>query len=170
MNTQTNEVGGSDSWEADVADLLSMLSTAQSEMLSLLGEKRELLVNSDTAGLATMQPREDALIAKLTACQERRTELLDRAAEEGLPADSISALTTALPTQQQQSLRVPINEARARARLLQHQSLTNWVLVQRTLIHLSQILEIIATGGRPEPTYGKGEKANRSGSLVDHAA
>ncbi|MCU0373434.1 MAG: hypothetical protein MUE56_09370, partial [Ignavibacteria bacterium] len=29
-------------------------------------------------------------------------------------------------------------------RLLQHQSLTNWVLAQRSMLHLSQLLEIIA--------------------------
>jgi hypothetical protein len=29
------------------------------------------------------------------------------------------------------------------------------VIAQRTLIHLSQLLEIIATGGRLQPTYGR---------------
>ena len=48
------------------------------------------------------------------------------------------------------------DEAAERSRLLQHQSLTNWVLVQRSLLHLSQLIEIIATGGRPKPTYGNG--------------
>ncbi len=65
---------------------------------------------------------------------------------------------------------VEIRDARARARLLQHQSLTNWVFVQRTLIHLSQMLEIIATGGRLHPTYGKGDTADTSGNLVDQEA
>ena len=60
-------------------------------------------------------------------------------------------------------------------RLLQHHSLTNWVLVQRTLIHLSQVLEIIATGGRLKPTYGKDDSADsggfpgRSGGLANLA-
>ena len=40
-------------------------------------------------------------------------------------------------------------------RLLQHQSLTNWVLAQKALLHVAQMLEIIATGGRLKPTYGK---------------
>jgi hypothetical protein len=53
---------------------------------------------------------------------------------------------------------------------LQHQSLTNWVLVQRTLLHLSQLIEIIATGGRLKPTYGKGSDHQAGGALVDRAA
>jgi hypothetical protein len=63
-----------------------------------------------------------------------------------------------------------MREAADRSRLLQHQSLTNWVLVQRTLLHLSQMIEIIATGGRPKPTYEKGPGSNSGGALVDRAA
>jgi len=54
--------------------------------------------------------------------------------------------------------------------LLQHHSLVNWVVIQRTLLHLSQMLEIIATGGRLQPTYGKGESSTASGTLMDWAA
>ena len=60
-------------------------------------------------------------------------------------------------------------EAAGKSRLLQHQSLTNWVVVQRTLLHLSQLLEIIATGGRLRPTYGKESPAASGGALLDHA-
>ncbi|MHC4407137.1 MAG: hypothetical protein ACYTG0_46590, partial [Planctomycetota bacterium] len=63
-----------------------------------------------------------------------------------------------------------VHEATGRARLLQHQSLTNWVVVQRTLIHLSQMLEIIATGGQKQPTYGKEELVEPHGALVDREA
>jgi hypothetical protein len=55
-------------------------------------------------------------------------------------------------------------------RLLQHQSLTNWVLAQRAVLHVSQLLEIIATGGRLQPTYGDGDTLHNRGSLVDQEA
>jgi hypothetical protein len=54
--------------------------------------------------------------------------------------------------------------------LLRHQSLVNWVLVQRHLIYLSQLLEIIATGGRLEPTYEKEGTLSAHGGLVDSEA
>jgi hypothetical protein len=42
--------------------------------------------------------------------------------------------------------------------------------VQRTLLHLSQLIGIIATGGQSLPTYGKGADCRASGALVDRAA
>jgi hypothetical protein len=39
-----------------------------------------------------------------------------------------------------------------------------------SLLHLSQMIEIIATGGRPKPTYEKGPGSNSGGALVDRAA
>jgi len=127
-------------------------------------------VKADLAGLAEIQPREEALIARLQICQMRRGELLERGAAEGLPAGSLTTLAGALPGDGGE-LRGDMQAAQARARLLQHHSLTNWVLAQRTLIHLSQMLEIIATGGRPQTTYGKtGEAPASSGALVDQAA
>ncbi len=43
------------------------------------------------------------------------------------------------------------------------------VAAQRTVLHLSQLLEIIATGGRAQPTYGKGRSADCGGALLDQA-
>jgi hypothetical protein len=106
---------------------------------------------------------------RLQHCQEERGKLLARAAEHGLPATNLRDLSAALPSERDE-LRGRVKDARARARLLQHQSLTNWVLAQRALIHLSQMLEIIATGGRGETTYGQGERRASSGALVDRAA
>ena len=107
---------------------------------------------------------------RLQACQERRQALLAQAAAEGLPANDLKSLADALPASERSALSPRIREAAARMRLLQHHSLTNWVLVQRTLIHLSQVLEIIATGGRLKPTYGKGDSVDSGGVLVDQAA
>jgi flagellar biosynthesis/type III secretory pathway chaperone len=158
-------------WFGDLADLLGSLSATQDELLVLLAEKRQLLVAADQARLAALVEREDELIDRLRECQQRRTELLDRAEREGRPAESLQALTASMPdSRQQRALRERFEEAEHRFRLLEHHSLTNWLLVQRTLIHLSQLLEIIATGGRLQPTYGKGAPDQASGSLVDQAA
>jgi hypothetical protein len=63
-----------------------------------------------------------------------------------------------------------VTAAGSRARLLHTQNLTNWIVIQRTLIHLSQLLEIIATGGRAAPTYGGGEPSLVHGSLLNQEA
>ena len=156
-------------WETEISDLLSNLSSAQDELLQLLTRKREMIMKSDTEGLAVIQQQEKELVERLQSCQQQRSKLLQFAESEGLPSDSIHSLASALPADQVGMFQPKITETEGRFRILRHQSLTNWVLVQRTLIHLSQMIEIIATGGRSQPTYGKDHKPTSSGSLVDQA-
>lgn len=158
------------SWESELAALLTDLLAAQDELLGILTRKRELLATADTEGLAAIGSQEEKLIGSLQGCLKRREQLLARAGQEGLPCASIRALTGALPRAQRDQLTPQVELASSRARLLQHDSLTNWVVIQRTLIHLSQMLEIIATGGRLQPTYGEREPVSASGALMDRAA
>jgi flagellar biosynthesis/type III secretory pathway chaperone len=157
-------------WEREISALLNELSSTQTELLSLLDDKRRLLVAADTAGLQALADRESAVVVRLQSCQDHRARLLARAAEERLPADSIRSLAKAMSPTGRKELSDRVEEAANRFRLLGHHSLSNWVLIQRSLLHLSQLIEIIATGGRRRPTYGKGEPAHAGGSLVDQAA
>jgi hypothetical protein len=157
-------------WESELAKFLTDLSAVQAESLEILSRKRELLVAADAEGLTEIAGRERALIDRLQGCLEHRRQLLDWAADDGLPSDSVRSLSAALPRQEARPLAGRIDAAARRARLLQHHSLTNWVLVQRTLIHLSQMLEIIATGGKRKPTYEKGKSVEATGALVDRVA
>jgi hypothetical protein len=157
-------------WETEIGALLTELADVQRELLGSLNEKRQFIASGDRDALASMAGREQQLIDRLQACHDRRQLLLARAQSEGLPADSIRSLSAHLPAESRGRMQASIREATDRSRLLQHQSLTNWVLVQRTLLHLSQMIEIIATGGRPRPTYGNGSDRAPSGALVDRAA
>ena len=159
-----------DTWETEIGGLLTELSEVQTALLSLLSEKRLLIAAGDHVKLSALGARETDLSSRLQACHDRRQQLLAQANEDGLPADSIRALSDRLPADSQSRVQASIQEAAERTKLLQHQSLASWVLVQRSLLHLSQLIEIIATGGRPKPTYGKGSDRATSGALVDRAA
>ncbi len=163
-------MGENENLESEIGALLAELADVQTALLAVLDEKRQILATSDHAALAAMAGREQQLIDRLQACHDRRQQLLARSRAEGLPADSIRKLSDHLPADSRGRVQACIREAADRSRLLQHQSLANWVLVQRTLLHLSQMIEIIATGGRPRPTYGKGSDHPASGALVDRAA
>ena len=158
------------SWESELATLLTDLLAVQDELLETLTRKGQLLVDADTDGLNAIALQEERLIGSLQECLNRRKELLQRATREGLPSASIRALSRALPQAQRGRLDEQVRLSGSRARILKHHSFTNWVMAQRTLIHLSQLLEIIATGGRLQPTYGEGQPVGTSGSLVDRAA
>lgn len=156
-------------WESELAELLGRLSDAQQLLLSLLDLKRQCLVQRDSAGLLALLPQEEELSNELQACHDRRQELLAQAAAEGLPGDSISSLAEKLPGGSSPSLKLSLNEARKRSQLLRHQSMAQWVAVQRTMLHLSHMIEIIATGGQLKPTYGRGGASHASGALMDQA-
>ncbi|HVA44949.1 MAG TPA: flagellar export chaperone FlgN [Pirellulales bacterium] len=158
------------SWEEDITALLNELTATQADLLALLDEKRRFIVSRDAAGLAEMGPREEAMIERLHACQDHRRELLQRAASQRLPSDSLRALAKVVPEPARGEIAEHVDETARRFRLLSHHSLANWVLIQRSLLHLSQLLEIIATGGRKNPTYGKVEQGRSGGSLLDQAA
>lgn len=153
-------------WEEEFADLLGEISAVQTDMLSALAEKRAVLMRADGESLAAINEREELLVGRLQHCLDRRLRLLSRAADEGRPAPNLRILAQSLPPAQHRQLAPQLDEASRHARALQHESLTNWVIAQRTLIHLSQLLEIIATGGRLQPTYGR-EAVASTGALLN---
>lgn len=163
------------SWDSEVARLLERLSTAQSGLLSLLASKRELIMSKDHQALQLLAPEEAALSAELAACHQQRELLLSRAAREGLPGKTLTDACENLPENTSEALAKPLAEARQRSELIRHECLAQWVIVQRTVLHLSQMLEIVATGGRAKPTYDNGPSQRQptmrasSGSLMDKA-
>lgn len=155
-------------WETELADFLTELSAVQEETLQVLARRREMLVAPNVDGLTAVGKQEEEVIGKLEGCLHRRQSLLKRAAEEGRPSENLRKLTETLPGGRAKTeLRDLTHTAIHRARLLQHNGLVNWVIAQRAVLHLSQILEIIATSGRMRPTYGKEERIAASGALVD---
>jgi flagellar biosynthesis/type III secretory pathway chaperone len=165
-----NTISADTSLETDIAALLSELSSVQDELLEVLETKRDLMAASDVDGISQLQPREEQLLERLDACHKRRAELLQSAGHQGLPNESLGQLVSRLASDKQPNLSRQVNAASSRMRLLQHQSITNWVLAQRTILHLSQLLEIIATGGQLQPTYGRDNSPAPSGALVDQEA
>lgn len=158
-------------WEAEVGQLLEDLAAAQQELLEVLREKRSLLACGDVPGLVVIQERERSLVEALQACQQRRTDLLQIAREERRPSDSIASLAASLHGPPREKLGKQVKQSRLQMRLLQNETLTNWVLAQRLLLHVSQMLEIIATGGRLKPTYAEGDASvHARGMLVNDEA
>jgi flagellar biosynthesis/type III secretory pathway chaperone len=170
MPTTSNVISAQSSLEAELATLLSDLLAGQGELMAVLNRKRNLLAAMDHEGLAGIADEEQRLLGVLQDCLARRQALLTRAAATGLPSGSIQALTQAMPSSKREPLSRQVATANSRARLLHTQNLTNWIVIQRTLIHLSQLLEIIATGGRPQPTYGAVGPSQPHGALLNQEA
>lgn len=154
----------------DLAGLLNELSSVQTELLSLLDRKRERLAGGRPEDIQEFHEEEQLLATRLGKCQEHRQVMLEQAKAQGLPSDSLKSLVQAMPAGERSPLAAQVKDASSRMRLLQHQSLANWVMAQRSLLHLAQLLEIIATGGRMKPTYGNASSALTRGSLMNGEA
>ncbi|MDX1961652.1 MAG: flagellar export chaperone FlgN [Pirellulales bacterium] len=155
-----------ETWDAEFADLLAELSATQGELLEVLQLKRTRLGQRELPPLDELQPRETELVKRLQTCQDRRQALLDQAQAAGNSAKTLRAASRQLPPRRRQALEPGLRAAQLQARLLQHQAITNWVLAQKTLIHLSQMLEIIATGGQPRPTYDQQGSHSVAGGVL----
>lgn len=155
-------------WERELAAFLQELSGIQGKVIDLLNRKQRLLAAADREGLAAIAAEEADIEDQLKRCLTRRSELLEKAADQGLPADRITSLAGAIGPSRR--LRHQLAETTHKARLMQIHNLTNWMLNQRALIHLSQLIEIIATGGQRRPTYhydANHSHAETAGVLVD---
>ena len=157
-------------WENEVTELLNQLSTVQDELLEVLVLKRNAMAAGHLDELTSLQSREEELAQRLESCHHHRGVLLQKAGRHGLPSDSITQLADSMQAEDRSGLSDRMQHVGARTRLLRHHSLTNWVLAQRSLLHLSQLLEILATGGQIKPTYSKEESSHGRGALVDRAA
>lgn len=168
--TPAANVSDGPGWEQTLANLLNDLTNVQTELLDVLTAKREAVGRNDMQSVEEMRPRAEKLLERLQDCHDRRAQLLDAAGRNGLPAVSLTKLAARATPDHRNKLGKQVKENAARMRLLQQQSVANWVLAQRSLLHISQMLEIIATGGRLLPTYGRGEPTLTGGALVDQEA
>lgn len=155
--------GATIDWEQDLTQLLDELLQTQQAMLELLDRKRSAMVRRDLNQIRELQPQEEQLCQRLQACQDRRNELLAAARLAQLPGGNLEQLSRGVPLQQADQVQTKLSSASSRAMLLKHQSFTNWIIAQRNLLHISQLLENITTGGRPLPTYGMTRAGSVSG-------
>ena len=162
-----NEQQSDQHWDENLAELLEDLSQVQDELLDVLSRKRQCMATGDMRGMTALQSDEQELGQRLQACHDRRASLLTAAGAQGLPDDSLGALASVIDQRSSGNLAREVRNSSARMRLLQHESLANWVLAQKAVLIVAQLLEIIATGSRLKPTYGKESGHRACGVLVD---
>src|SRR5689334_14538436 len=101
-------------FEAEISALIDELSSAQSELLEVLAQKRSALAAADLQSLAELQPREEQLASRLSHCQRRRSELLAAAGQEGLPSENMAKLAMNLGNGKRGALGQKVKAASAR--------------------------------------------------------
>jgi hypothetical protein len=164
-----NEVSSTAAWHDATEAFLHDLRGAQEELLAELAERRRRRM-ADHEQPAGVTPVEKALLQRLEQCHQRRSELVRAARQAGLPGQTLRAAAGALHPDARSSLQALLDEAESAGRRLRLACLTHWMLARRSLAHISQLLEILATGTPQPPTYGNGAVSTARGSLLDEAA
>lgn len=162
--------GQSIDWEDELTDLLDDLLETQKEMLQLLDSKRAAMTTRNLEQIEGLQPQEESLCQRLLECQQRRADMLEVARQAQLPDGNLQVLSETVTKEITSQIPKKIKEANNRSIQLKHQSLTNWIIAQRNLLHVSQLLEIIATGGGKTPTYGGSGDSAPNGFVLDQEA
>lgn len=156
--------------EQETASFLQELSDVQADLLAVLHRKREQMVANDLEAMEQTMVSEQALLERLDQLRDSRQALLTNAKGKGMPAESVHSLAKALEADDGHGLSRQASEAKNAMRHIQNETLTNFVLAQQTVLHLSQLLQIIATGGKIRPTYETENASNQGGTLVDQDA
>lgn len=157
-------------WEDELTELLDDLLETQQSMLQLLDSKRTAMTSRNLEEINKLQPQEEALCQRLLDCQQRRSDMLEVARQANLPVKNLANLTKTVAKEIGPEIPNKVKEANNRSIQLKHQSLTNWIIAQRNLLHVSQLLEIIATGGGKTPTYGGNGESAQNGFMLDQEA
>lgn len=166
----TVSAGDSQVSEREILELINELSQVQEEMLDFFTRKRQAMAKGDTSEQERFSEEESSLNDRLTACHQRRTELLSRDGSNTQPVESLSQMVERLPNGNRSRLQAQIQQSQARTNQVRMEALATWVVAQRNLLDCSQKLEILATGGQGKPTYGEGESSFLRGNLVNEEA
>ena len=160
-------------WRKQIANFLEETLQAQKDCAALLESKRELFAKNDLTAIGELSNDEYAAAERLKKCLAEREKLLQYAAAEGLPCQSIETLAKTVVPYSDDEFFALLRSVQYESQLLRQRNMANWVVTQRGMLHASQMLEIIATRGRMNSTYTRNQQRNRSttgGSLVDKKA
>ena len=160
-------------WEKDLTCFVRELDSMQKEVLDVLERNQKLLTKVDAKGIEKISQEELQITEKLQTCLVKREKLLQYAKAEQLPSENLESLAKHVIPDRKSEFYKLFEQVKHQTRHIHLYGMTNWIITQKSINHTSQMLEIIATGGRGKPTYTR--KHNRhvgvtGGAIVDKKA
>ncbi|MCL2004683.1 MAG: flagellar protein FlgN [Planctomycetaceae bacterium] len=156
--------------KTDIKTFLTQLAESQSQMLTVLHKKQAILVKPEKDALPMIAAEEEKVLGRMQAMLDRREELLTTARLRNVPCDSIEQLCGHFFPNNFEIQKV-LAETRHRTQQISLLAYTNWTMSRKSLIHVSQILELLETRGQGKTTYQPQPKSDRAnGSFVDRVA
>jgi len=162
----------------ELAQFLTALEQAQENLLTLFTAKRKALDTFQSEELLRLSAREGELAARLSELVKERMGLLLKARDAGFVVESLLELAGAVGRtvgdarvlRAIELIQGRIRQSQQRTTRLQHESWVHWIISHRCYNHFTELIDLIAHGGHPAPTYGDKTSAATGGALLDAAA
>lgn len=161
----------------EISQFLTALEQTQAGLLELFTAKRKALNTFQAQELVRLSVTEGELAARLHEFVKERKELLLRARDAGFVVESLLDLTgvigktvgDARVLRAIELIKSRITASQQRTVRLQQESWVHWIISHRCYNHSTEMLDLIAHGGHPAPTYGDRASAITGGALLDAA-
>ena len=162
----------------ELTRFLTVLEETQENLLALFAAKRRALDTFQSEELIRLSAREGELAARLHELVKERSQLLLKARDAGFVVESLLELAGAIGRtvgdarvlRAIELIRGRIVQSQQRTTRLQHEGWVHWIISHRCYNHFTELLDLIANGGHPAPTYGEKAPAASGGALLDAAA
>jgi len=154
--------------KAELQDFLNQLIEAQAQMLTVLHKKQAILVKPEKEAVAQISAEEEQTLGIMQNVLHRREELLTTARLQNIRGDSVEQLCTHFFPHNVEVQKI-LDEIKHRSHQIRLLAYTNWTMSRKSLIHVSQILELLETRGHGKTTYQPQTTPSRSG-FVDRVA
>ena len=156
--------------KTDLLDFLNQLVETQKQMLDVLHRQQAVLVRPEKAALTAIAAEEETVREKMQQVLTRREELLTAARLQNISGDSIEQLCEHFFPHNIE-VQKKLDEARHRRDQIRLLAYTNWTMSRKSMIHVSQILELLETRGQGKTTYHPRKNDGTSGGgFVDRVA
>jgi hypothetical protein len=161
----------------ELSQFLTDLERAQENLLALFTAKRKAIDTFQSEELIRLSAREQELAARLQELVKARMVLLNKARDAGFVVESLLQLAGAIGKtvgdarvlRAIELITLRIMQSQNRTVKLQHESWVHWIIAHRCYNHFTELLELIAHGGHPAPTYGDKSPTAAGGALLDAA-
>lgn len=156
--------------KADIMDFLNRLTAAQTQMLAVLRKKQAILVKPEQEAMTLVVAEEEDIVEKMQTVLQRREEILMSARMQNIRSGSVEQLCGHF-FPNNADVQKMLDEAKHRTQQIQLLAYTNWTMSRKSLIHISQILELLETRGQGKTTYQPQPNTDTSrGGFVDRVA
>jgi len=156
--------------KTDIQNFLHQLIETQSHVLTVLKKKQTILVKPEKEAIALVTAEEEEVLDKMQKIRQQQEELLTAARLQNVRGDSIEQLCGYF-FPHNTDIQKLLDEAKHRAHQISLLAYTNWTIARKSLIHVSQILELLETQGQGKTTYQPQTHTDTSrGGFVDRVA